>query len=176
MTPTSVYLEEEISKNVEFPHDGKFTSIGFGRYRVCGDSSCGDSTQSSEAEMKGPSNTQLRSWPLPRAWMSSAGPSLSGSSLSGPSPRNKRGNSSIQPYTTYLKKSIPFVSLCLDDTSRNILVDSTISNVYIKVPENCVSVQSILTALATKITCEVSDLVMLDVKFLEITDDKGQLS
>jgi dTDP-D-glucose 4,6-dehydratase len=65
--------------------------------------------------------------------------------------------------------------LCLDEPGRNILVDHTINNIYIKVPENVVSVQSILSAVATKVSCEANELVILDVKFLEISDDKGEV-
>ena len=35
------------------------------------------------------------------------------------------------------------------------------------------SVQAILSPMATKIGCDGDDLVILDVKFLEIADDKG---
>ena len=74
-----------------------------------------------------------------------------------------------------MKKTIPFVSLSLDLSGRNIIVDNTINNVYIKIPENTVSVESILAAIAAKIGCEVTELVLLDVKFIEISNDKGEL-
>jgi hypothetical protein len=36
LEPSSIYLEEELSKHDEFPVDGRFT-IGYGRYEVHGD-------------------------------------------------------------------------------------------------------------------------------------------
>lgn len=54
-------------------------------------------------------------------------------------------------------------------------MDNTINNVYIKVPENSLSMSAIMSALATKINCVPDDLVILDVKFLQVTDDKGEI-
>lgn len=56
-------------------------------------------------------------------------------------------------------------------SGRNIIVDSTINNEYINIPENSVLVES---ALAAKIGCEATPLVLLGVKFIEISDDKGE--
>ena len=56
------------------------------------------------------------------------------------------------------------------------MVDNTINNVYVKVPENSLSVKSILSAVATKLSSTPEDLVILDVKFLEVTDDKGTVT
>ena len=53
------------------------------------------------------------------------------------------------------------------------LIDTVVNNVYIKVPENSLSVRSILSAISTKIGCQCQDLVLLDVNFLEVMDDKG---
>ena len=153
----TIYLEEEVTKHVEFPTDGKFTTIDFGRYRVCGDASMGEHSTDE------PRPFTSKSWAIPRPWINTAGPS--GSLL-----RKK----ATQPYDVYLKRSIPYVALGLDQSNRNIIVDSTINNVYIKVPENTVSAQTILSAMATKIGCDASSLVILDVKFLEISDDKGK--
>lgn len=37
--PTTVYLEEDNTRNVEFPNDGgKFLNISYSRYKVCGES------------------------------------------------------------------------------------------------------------------------------------------
>lgn len=108
-------------------------------------------------------------WSLPRPWTNNtvAGPSSAPASL----PRKKTN----QPYEVFLKRSIPYVALGLDQSGRNIIVDSTINNVYVKIPENSVSAQSILSVIATKVSCEVAELVMLDVKFIEISDDKGKV-
>ena len=35
--PTTIYLEEELTKNIEFPMNGKFTEVVDGKYKVCGD-------------------------------------------------------------------------------------------------------------------------------------------
>ena len=109
-------------------------------------------------------------WSIPRPW--NAGPS---SSKGLPGAIRTKKMSVQQPYDLYLKKTLPFVSLCLDQPGRIILVDHTINNIYIKVPVSVVSVQSILSAVATKIGCEANELIMLDVKFLEISDDKGEV-
>lgn len=114
-----------------------------------------------------------KSWSIPRPW-SQAGASSSLGPFSGI--RSKRGHvlSPNQPYQTFLKKSIPFVSLCLDQSCRNIIVDSIINNVYIKIPDSSVSALGIISTMATKIGCEPNDLILLDVKFIEIADDKGE--
>lgn len=109
-------------------------------------------------------------WPVPRPWLSAGS-----SSSKGPSSIVRSKKTSIPlPYDVCLKKSIPYVTLCLDQSGRNILVDNTVNNIYIRIPEKSVSVQSILSAMATKINCEANELVILDVKFLEISDDKGK--
>lgn len=66
------------------------------------------------------------------------------------------------------------MALCLDQSNRNIAVDTTINNVYVKIPESSVSAQAILSALAVKIGSDASNLVLLDAKFIEISDDKGK--
>ena len=93
LIPMTIYIEEEVTKHVEFPSDGKFTTIGFGRYRICDDASV-------EFQMK---------WAVTRPW---AAPSSLSFVIAGI--RNKRGaGSGTQPYETFLKRSIQYVSLCL---------------------------------------------------------------
>lgn len=112
-----------------------------------------------------------RPWSITRPWTGNAGqPSTS---MQPSALQNKRGAAN-QSYEKFLKRSIPFVSLCLDQTSRNIVIDSIISNVYIKIADSSVSGQSILSAVASKVDCEATDLVILDVKFIEVSDDKGK--
>ena len=122
---------------------------------------------------------QPRPWSTPRPWAgqqaSTSGPWIgnSGATGSGGSgPTRKRSLTTALAHEKYLKKSISFVSLCLDN-HRNIVVDSIISNVYVKIPDSSVSGQEILSAVATKVGCDVNELMMLDAKFVEITDDKG---
>ena len=167
----SIYLEEDLTKHVEFPIDGKFTLTSYGRFAVKGEEELADMSVDHSVD----ESPRPFTWSIPRPW------SGSGSWSAGPSTsREVRSKKSLvpqpQPYDLFLKKTIPYVSLCLDQSGRNIQVEQTIINIYIKIPENSVSVQSILAAVATKVSCEVHDLVMLDVKFVEITDDKGEVS
>jgi hypothetical protein len=173
-----------LTKDDEFPLAGKFTDLRYGRYEVCGD-------VTSEIEMprnvEGPSSQftpQPRPWSITRPWTgppTSLGPWQSGigiqSSSSGSAAPNKRGGlptSGTQLYEKFLKRSIPFVSLCLDQTNRNIVIDSIISNVYVKIADSSVSGQAVLSAVASKVACESIDLVILDAKFVEVSDDKGK--
>lgn len=129
---------------------------------------------------------QPRPWSITRPWASNTGqPSTpwtgsvgvqSTSSGTAPHVQNKRGGLPLanQPYEKFLKRSIPFISLCLDQTNRNIVIDSIINNVYIKIADSSVSGQAILSAVATKVGCEATDLIILDVKFVEVSDDKGK--
>lgn len=98
-------------------------------------------------------------------WTGSVGvqPPTSGSSL-----QNKRSVLANQPYEKFLKRSIPFVSLCLDQTNRNIVIDSIISNVYIKIADSSVSGQALLSAVAAKVGCGTTDLVILDAVMTKV--------
>lgn len=165
MKPESIYLEEELTKHVEFPTDGKFDITSYGRFQVNG-----DSAEEVDSNVESPRPFTSNVWSLPRPW--NAGPS---SSRGPPGGIRSKKPSVPQPYELFLKKTIPFVSLCLDQSGRNIIVNHTINNIYIKIPENSVSVQSIIAAMASKITCDANELIMLDVKFLEISDDKGEV-
>lgn len=175
-----------MTKHDEFPLAGKFTDLRYGRYEVCGDAA---------TEIEGPRNVegscppftpQPRPWSITRPWTGPPSTSLGlwtgsvgmQSTSSGSAAQNKRGGlpstSSNQPYEKFLKRSIPFVSLCLDQTNRNIVIDSIINNVYIKIADSSVSGQAILSAVASKVGCESTDLVILDAKFVEVSDDKGK--
>ena len=55
-------------------------------------------------------------------------------------------------------------------------VDSIISNVYIKIPDSNVSLQTILSEVAAKIGESPNDLILLDSKFIEIGDDSRGMS
>ena len=74
-------------------------------------------------------------------------------------------------YDSCLKRTIPYVSLCSDSSGRNICVDSIITNVYIRIPDDNVGTRSILGDVASKIGAEENDLILLDSKFVPITDD-----
>ena len=154
-----------MSKHIEFPTDGKFDGVEFGRYKVLGDdvnSSVGERPRS----LDDPRPFTARSWGISRPWSSGPG---GPSSLNANIITNNRSTcKKAAPYEAFWKRSIPFVSLCLDDNGRNVLVDSTINNIYIKISEKLLSVNAIISALATKIGCPPVDLLILDVKFLEI--------
>ena len=159
--PSTIYLEEDVTNHVEFPTDGKF-NVPFGKYRIYGD----DASECRTPEPR-PSTS---SWAITRPW------SVAGSSSVLAGVRSKRGSVSgtQSRYETFWKRSIPLVALCLDDNCRNILVDSTVNNVYVKVPENSLSVGSIISAVATKVNIAFEDLVLLDSKLIEVADDKGK--
>lgn len=162
---------------IEFPIEGKFPNIRYGRFMCCGDSADSNSNNNiveEPLEIR-PPNT----WSLPRPWTnaSGAGPSSMSrpwTSVGGTGPPFGTRKKANQPFDTFLKRSIPYVALGLDQSGKNIIVDTIISNVYIKVPENSVSVAAILSTMATKLNCDANELVILDVKFLEISDDKGR--
>lgn len=167
LVPSSIYLEEDLTGHDEFAVAGKFGDLGFGRYEVCGD-------LASEAEQV-PRNVEgfapqpsPRPWSIGRPWTSQPSTSLQVSAT----PRNATLMAK-QTYEKFLKRSIPFVSLCLDQANRNIVIDSIVSNVYIKIADSSVSGQSILSEVAPKVGCEAADLMILDAKFIEVSDDKG---
>ena len=67
------------------------------------------------------------------------------------------------------------MTLALDGSGK-MVVESTDDNVYIKIPESSVSTQSILSAIGPKIAMSGDDLIVLDSKFIPVSDDKGQFS
>ena len=74
------------------------------------------------------------------------------------------------------RRTFPFVSLNLDKTQRNILVDTTEENVYIRVSERTLSVQTLLAEMGKGINVPEEELVILDSKCVPVTDDdKGQI-
>lgn len=77
-------------------------------------------------------------------------------------------------YDSCLKRTIPFVSLATDASGRNICVDSIITNVYIRIPDGNVNTQSILNEISSKTSNEENDLILLDSKFVPVTDDDGE--
>ena len=90
------------------------------------------------ASMAGPS-TQ-RGWSLPRPWASDGRVSFSIPSQS---------RKSIPQYEPLMKRSFLLVTLILDH-KRNISIESTISNVYVKIAESSASVQTILSEIGKK--------------------------
>ena len=120
-------------------------------------------------------------WNTPRSWTpgqrhgrSFLAPSHSQSPLL-PSSSKPRNTTTAEQCFNF-KRTIPYVTLNLDDYGK-ITVETTIDNVYVKIPENNLSVSSILSSIASKVTDVGSDdLVLLDAKFIPISDvDKGQV-
>ena len=66
------------------------------------------------------------------------------------------------------------MTLSLDHTRKNITTQSTNENVYVKIPKSSVSVPAILSEIALKVSIPSEDLVILDSKYINVTDDKGQ--
>ena len=94
-------------------------------------------------------------WGHPRPWASDEpGPSTS--------VRKK------PKYESFLKRTISFVSLSMN--GKNMCVDSIISNSYIKIVESEVSPQAIIAEVAAKISVAEDELILLDSKFVPLTD------
>ena len=55
------------------------------------------------------------------------------------------------------------------------MVTNTDDNVYIKIV-GTVSTESILSAVAPKVSIPADDLILLDSKFIPVTNDKGQFT
>ena len=178
LKPSSIYLEEDVTKNAEFPEDGRFdvlTTPG-NRYKVCGDSEntssdSGNADERVDSPSVRPMFTGSGQWSVPRPWQQQ--PEVTQGA--GHSSSSRKKSSSVH-YESSLKRSIPHVSLCLDDSGRNMCVDSIISNVYIKIPDSNVSLQTILSEVAAKIGESPNDLILLDSKFIEIGDDSRGMS
>ena len=160
-----------------FRRKGNFT------YKVCGDpeeaqgnenphqilptpSSSGSMLHCPSSSMPGPS-TRSRGWSIPPPWMSAAG--HPGHSANPPKGKNLQSRN----YEPFLKRSFQFVTLSLDHTGKNITTQSTNENVYVKIPESSVSVPAILSEIALKVSIPSEDLVILDSKYIHVTDDKG---
>ena len=58
-----------------------------------------------------------------------------------------------------------------DSSGRSMCVDSIVSNVYVKIPDDSVCTQAIPSDIAAKIGTDDKDLTLLDSKFVPVTDD-----
>lgn len=144
------------------------------KYKVCGESMEQSQTDGAESTMR--PRFQVRGpgvpsgWGQPRPWASS---DHFLSDQPGPSNALLRKK---PKYESCLKRTIPYVSLATDSSGRNMCVDSIISNVYIKIPDDNVCTQAILCDIASKISSSERELTLLDSKFVPVTDDddKGE--
>lgn len=93
----------------------------------------------------------------PRPWVSDE-----------PGPSTMTSAKKKPKYESFLKRTIPFVSLSMN--GKNMCVDSIISNTYIKIAEDNVSPQAIVAEVAAKISVSEDELILLDPKFVPLTD------
>ena len=98
----------------------------------CGDpAGSNNSTNNSTSIVEEPLETRLpHTWSLPRPWTNaSAGPSRpwSGAGFTG---TRKKAN---QASDSFLKRSIPYVALGLDESGKNIIVDTITMLKFLKV-------------------------------------------
>ena len=56
---------------------------------------------------------------------------------------------------------------------KSVVVDSTLNNVYVRIPESTVSVPCILSDIGKKTSIDPEELVILDNKMIPVSDDKG---
>ena len=124
----------------------------------------------------------IQDWSISRPWATLTQRGAGGGRVTATPTREFPGNSFIkkgqQPSTSYeshFKRCIPYVTLALDESRKNVIIDSTDDNVYIKVPECSVSVTAILAAVGQKVSIPPDDLVLLDSKIIPVSNEKGQL-
>lgn len=133
------------------------------KYKVCGESMETESTDTlirPRFSTRGPITSTPSGWGQPRLW---ANESLS--DQPGPS------SALLRKKPKYESRTIPYTSLATDSSGRNICIDSIIANVYIRIPDDKVSTKTILSELGSKISAEENELVLLDSKFVPVTDD-----
>ena len=177
LKPQSIFLEAEGSRNVEFPEEGRFKLVDTGpgmKYIVCGDPDTGENAPSVSgfipSSQPGPSNPSSSGWSIPRPWaLLNNQVSLKGNQLSRTKKTLPMSNAAM------LKRTFPYVSLSLDHTGKNITVESTIDSVYVKIPESSVCASSILDEVAIRVGSVAEDLVILDAKFLPVSNDERGL-
>ena len=152
---------EDSHQHAEFPNENGEFSLSSGSYKVCGD------------EEPPPSNSRPPSppppaWSAPLQWRQQRGRTPFLASSQG------RAGPSTQYESSYFKRCIPFVSLSLNKSGKSIVIETTEENVFVKIPESTLSVDTILAELGKKVSLAPSDLVLLDSKFLSVSDDKGK--
>ena len=75
-------------------------------------------------------------------------------------------SSKRQKTVPYESSLFPYVSLCLDESGRNICVDTIISNVYIKIPDSSVSLQGILNEVLNEVAGKIGVYVCTRIPHL----------
>ena len=166
MKSHTVYLEEMFTKNAEFPDNGVFKvkdDVLFAHYNVCGED---EATQPAvSTPQPGPSNFPNDGSSF-RPWSTRKSAKVNPLSLSKKSPLTT-------PHVVAgLKRTFPYVSLCLDHTGKNVTVESTIDSIYVKLPENGVCVDAVLEEVSTRVGIATEDLVLLDSKFVPVSNNE----
>ena len=162
-------MEEDITDNAEFPDNGVFDlrHMPGSKYKVCGETSTVEQLDGTENAMRprfvvcGPGVTSGHGWGQPRPWASES------FSSDQPGPSNALLRKKPK-YDLCLKRTIPYVSLAMDSSGRSMCVDSIVSNVYGKIPNDTVHK---LFYVAAKIGTDDKELTFLDSKFVPVTDD-----
>ena len=156
---------------MQFPEDGKFKlkdDVLYTHYIVCGDPESAplatESTPAPQPSPTNPSSSATPGWSIPRPWAP-----LNNLKVN---PLNCSKNSRPVYSEATLKRTFPYVSLCLEHTGKNVTVESTIDSIYVKIPENSVCVSSILEEVAVRVGSAAEDLVILDAKFLPVSSDE----
>ena len=88
--------------------------------------------------------------------------------------RCSRNQSSSSSYESYIKRTIPLVHLRLDN--KKISVEIIDENIYVKIPESTISVESVVSIVSQKTGIPIEDLVLLDSQMVPISEGKGQLT
>lgn len=172
-------MEEDVTKHAEFPENGVFDlgPLPSSKYKICGESEQMDGGAENNMMMmrprfavRGPSGCGPSGWGQSRPW---ANESFSSEQ---PGPSNPLLRKKPKYDSSYLKRTIPYVSLTTDASGRNICVDTIMSNVYIRIADDNVCAQTILADIAMKSGAEENELTLLDSKFIPVTDDgdKGE--
>ena len=122
-----------------------------------------------EAQAGIPSSTASSGWGIPRPWSAP---------LAGPSGYKRLSLKRTQmksPATSSVKKTIPVVTLRLSENGH-IAVCSTVENVYVKVPEESIGVESLLNEVGKQLdpTRSASELYLLDSKLVVISPSHAQ--
>ena len=158
------------TKNAEFPEDGRFKikdDEPFSHYVVCGeDDLCESIKESVSSPQPGPSNSCFPpDWSTFHPWSTQKNRKVNPLSLSKKTPMLASNPANV-------KRTFPYVSLCLDHTGKNVAVESTIDSIYVKLPENAVCVSSVLEEVSARVGFPAEDLILLDSKFVPVNNDE----
>ena len=173
--PEGLYLEEECSKNVEFPEEGHFRLAVYlgSRYKVCGDPQ--EKEQKSEdSDQCNSSNNEAgvpyRGWTVTPPW--SSGSRERAKPRNVPPFQSTSSSSKKVISEPYFKRTIPLVTLGIDPLGRNLIVENTDDNLYIRVPESELSAKSIVDQASRKLGTQ-EELTILDSRWIPISEGKG---